>query len=689
MTRTMRIEDVLDLTVPSQPSISPDGTLVAYVLGGIDAAADKAISSIWLTGAAGTARRLTQGTTDTAPVFSPDGGTLAFLRDGQLWTLPVTGGEPVQRTHLPLGAGAPVWSPAGDRIVFAAPVDGEAAADETDADRAARAQRPLASDGVNYQADGSGFLRGIRMQLHLVDLESGAVRQLTDADEHAASPSWAPDGDFIAYTVKPDGVDDLTFRMAVHVIDPADAAAPARIVAFADGVAATVAYAPDGRHLVVVGWAGEPEGIARLYRVDLATGEARELAASLDRNVMPGAPAYPGALPQVTADGDVLFAIRDRGCTHLYAVPLAGGEPRRIHGGDNEVVSGLSVAGSKAAIALSTATSFGEIVLLDLAAGTSAVVTAHGAAPEGVELFVRESRDFAISDGVTVQGWLLRDPAVTGPTPLLVDVHGGPHNAWNGAVDEMHVFHQELAARGWTVLTINPRGSDGYGEEFFQAVNGNWGLIDAKDFLEPIDALVAEGAVDAQAPRAHRLQLRRVHDLLPHRARRPLRRGRRRRCRRRHDEHGRHDRRRAPAQRLRDRRHAVGSGRPRAARRDVALLRRRQGHHPDPRAARRERRPLPRRAGGAVALRAARARHPDPPRRLPGCQPHLPDPRRAEPPGRLRHARRRVGRAVRGGCRGPASREDRRRALAAPPRGARRTAQGARRAARHPAPGWA
>ncbi len=56
-------------------------------------------------------------------------------------------------------------------------------------------------------------------------------------------------------------------------------------------------------------------------------------------------------------------------------------------------------------------------------------------------------------------------------------------------------------------------------------------------------------------------------------------------------------------------------GRPRAPRRDVAVHRRRQGHHPDARAARRGRRPLPRRAGGAVALRAARARHPDPPRR--------------------------------------------------------------------------
>ena len=64
-----------------------------------------------------------------------------------------------------------------------------------------------------------------------------------------------------------------------------------------------------------------------------------------------------------------------------------------------------------------------------------------------------------------MHGWLLRDPGRDGgPGPLLLDVHGGPHNAWNGAADEVHVYHQELAARGWTVLLLNPRASDGYGE---------------------------------------------------------------------------------------------------------------------------------------------------------------------------------------------------------------------------------
>ena len=62
----------------------------------------------------------------------------------------------------------------------------------------------------------------------------------------------------------------------------------------------------------------------------------------------------------------------------------------------------------------------------------------------------------------------------------------------------MHLYHQELVARGWAVLLLNPRGSDGYGEEFYNAALGAWGTADAKDFLEPIDELVAEGIADPQ-----------------------------------------------------------------------------------------------------------------------------------------------------------------------------------------------
>jgi len=482
MTRRTTIDDLTSLAVPSQPAISPDGARVVYVLRTLDAAEDRNVDQLWTVPVAGgTARRLTTGSSDTAPAWSPDGSRLAFLRDGQLHLLPADGGEPEQVTNLPLGAGVPVWSPEGDRIAFTAAVD------PTDG------SGPLASSGVDYQADGAGMFGAVRNQLHLLDLASGQgvdrVRQLTDGD-HAGQPAWSPDGSTLAFTRKVGDDSDLTFRTAVHLLDVTDPKAAPRVVSFEYGIAGTVSYAANGQSLLVVGHLGLSLGHSHLVSVPLDGGTPVVLTRNLDRNVMPGGPAYPGARPVETADGRLLFAIRDRGCSHLWD------EQGPVIAGAGRVVSGLSVAGGTVVVALATPTSYGEIVALDLASGTETVLTDHGRSD--IELFVPEERTFTISDGTEVQAWLVRDPEREGPLPLLLDVHGGPHNAWNAAADEMHFYHQELAAKGWAVLLVNPRGSDGYGEAFYNGVQGAWGVADHLDFLEPIDALVAEGLADPE-----------------------------------------------------------------------------------------------------------------------------------------------------------------------------------------------
>ncbi len=495
MTRTLGIEDLADLTIPSQPALSPDGKRLVYVVRTQDVKADKPVNALWMV-EDGKPRQLTHGTSDSSPAWSPDGATIAFVRDQDLWLLPAAGGEPKQLTTLPLGAGAPVWSPDASSIAFSGPVDAAAPDGEEPEARAERAGTPIVAEGLEYQIDGVGYVRTMRMQVQVVDVATGVVRAVTEGDHHAQSPAWSPDGAALAFTARPQDDTSLEARSAVHLVDPADPKATPRVVAFAEGYAATVDFTPDG-DLLVVGHPGRARGHLRLYVVDPASGEARDLAPTIDRNLMPGAPAYPGALPTVTADGSsVLFCIRDRGCTHLYSVGLAGGEPQLVHGGEGHVVSGLSIAGGRAAIALGTPGSFGEIVEIDLASGTTTTLTTHGETLAEVELFARESREFTIGDGTVVQAWLMRSPETTGPSPLLVDIHGGPHNAWNAAADEMHLYHQELVARGWTVLLVNPRGSDGYGEAFYDALFGAWGEADAADFLEPIDDLVAEGIAD-------------------------------------------------------------------------------------------------------------------------------------------------------------------------------------------------
>lgn len=485
MSQRLRIENLTDLAVPSQPALSADGGRIAYVLRTFDADGDRNVDQLWLVSAdGGEPRRLTAGPGDTSPAWSPDGDRLAFLRDGQVAVLDLDGGEPERLTDLPLGAGTPRWSPDGRRIAFSAPVDPNGGA-----------RGPMVSDGLDYQVDGAGMYGAIREQVHVLDLDSREVRPFTDGPESAGTPAWSPDGRTLAFTRRAGADADLRYRTPVHLLDVDTPHDRPRVLAFTDGLAATVDWVADGSALLVIGWPGDPLGHAHLYRVGTADGGLTDLAAGLDRNVMPGAPAYPGGLPQ-ERDGRVWFCLRDHGCTHLWSVATDGSDARPVVDGAGRVVSGLSLGGGRAAIALATPTSFGEIAVVDLAAGTETVLTSHGL--NGLDLYPREERWFTISDGTEVQGWLMRDPSREGPLPTLLDIHGGPHNAWNAAADEIHFYHQELVSRGWAVLLVNPRASDGYGEAFYNGALKAWGSADAADFLEPLDELVAGGIADPE-----------------------------------------------------------------------------------------------------------------------------------------------------------------------------------------------
>jgi dipeptidyl aminopeptidase/acylaminoacyl peptidase len=503
VTRRQRIEDLTAIAVPEQPALSPDGSQIVYVLQTSEVDADRSVRALWRVGAReGQPEQLTRGQADSAPAWSPDGTRVAFLRaaggPAQLWLLPAGGGEPEQLTTLPLGAGAPVWSPDGSKIAFAAAVDSRAADGEDDKARASRASAPIVTDRLDYQADGAGLLRTMRQHLHVLDLASKQCRQLTSGDWHAGAPAWSPDSAQVAFAAATAPDADLRMRAPVYVLDVADVAATPQLAGLPDGAAGPVIWSADASALIVVGTEGPPVGHAGLLRVPLTGGAVVDLAAPFDRNVMPGGPAYPGALPQLSEDGSgVLFCIRDRGCTHAYVVPVTGGDPSPLVTGAGRNVAGMSVAGGAAAIVLATPASYGEVVVVDTATGAETVRTKHGSNLADIELFPREDREFAISDGTVVHGWLIRDAAAQGAQPLLLDIHGGPHNAWNGAADPVHLYHQELASRGWTILLLNPRASDGYGERFFTAAQGAWGETDAQDFLEPVDQLVTAGIADA------------------------------------------------------------------------------------------------------------------------------------------------------------------------------------------------
>lgn len=129
------------------------------------------------------------------------------------------------------------------------------------------------------------------------------------------------------------------------------------------------------------------------------------------------------------------------------------------------------------------------IELLSLAAPGAGAAMASCGAVEPVE--------WVAPDGLEIQGWLCRPAGVDGPTPLLVDVHGGPvsahRNRWLGRSRAAAI----LASGGWTILFPNPRGSTGRGDAFARAVKDDMGGADTLDILSGVEALIARGMVDA------------------------------------------------------------------------------------------------------------------------------------------------------------------------------------------------
>jgi len=91
------------------------------------------------------------------------------------------------------------------------------------------------------------------------------------------------------------------------------------------------------------------------------------------------------------------------------------------------------------------------------------------------------------------------DPEVDGrpdkPLPMVLLVHGGP---WARDQWGLNPMHQWLANRGYAVLSVNYRGSTGFGKKFLNAANNEWAgkmhddLIDAVKWA--VDGKVADGA---------------------------------------------------------------------------------------------------------------------------------------------------------------------------------------------------
>jgi dipeptidyl aminopeptidase/acylaminoacyl peptidase len=95
----------------------------------------------------------------------------------------------------------------------------------------------------------------------------------------------------------------------------------------------------------------------------------------------------------------------------------------------------------------------------------------------------RQVVTFKAQDGLLLNGYLTRPPGVKKPSPMVLLVHGGP---WARDDWGYSGVSQWLASRGYAVLQVNFRGSDGFGKHFLNLGNLQWGKAMQQDLTDAV-----------------------------------------------------------------------------------------------------------------------------------------------------------------------------------------------------------
>ena len=163
-------------------------------------------------------------------------------------------------------------------------------------------------------------------------------------------------------------------------------------------------------------------------------------------------------------------------------------------------ISSLQADAERAVFCASSPTQPTSVVQLDLTTGQLSVLRRSSEVViDPGYLSVPQAIEFPTENGLTAHAFFYppqnRDytvPPLELP-PLIVKSHGGPTAA---ASSKLNLGIQYWTSRGFAFLDVNYGGSTGYGRQYRQRLDGQWGIVDVDDCVNGAKYLIDQGKVD-------------------------------------------------------------------------------------------------------------------------------------------------------------------------------------------------
>jgi len=505
-----RVEDLLALRRISDPQVSPDGRLLAFVQRETDMDGNKGRTSIWmmrLDRAHGEPYRLMDAAGgDSSPRWAPDGRTLYFLstRSGtsQVWRIVLSAGQAQRVSDFPLDVGSLKVSPRGDRLALSMEIFLDCATPGCTRERL-DAQAKSKATGRIYErifvrhwdtwSDGTHAHLFTALVLHGGKLEAPVdVSRGMDADI-PSKPfgsdedfDFSPDGRSLVFSARIAGrTEPLSTNFDLYEVPVDGSAPPVNLTTTNPAWDAQPVFLANGD----LAWRAQdrPGFESDRFHIMLRSarnGGARSLTGGWDRSV-----DHLGATPDGKA---LLAAVDERGQRVLYRIDPKSGEPTRLT--DSGAVEAFTASRDRVLFSRADLGAPADLYSLPLRGGTPERLTAVNSELLGARRMSEfEQFSFPGWNDETVYGYVMRPYGFESGkhSPVAFLVHGGPQvsmqNLWTYRWNA-----QVFAGAGYAVVMIDFHGSPGYGQAFTDSISRDWGGKPLVDLQKGLAAALAK-----------------------------------------------------------------------------------------------------------------------------------------------------------------------------------------------------